>query len=54
MPAVREVVLLLVFFAVFLFLIQHSFELCQAVYEVTRLAHRADHRPFSARGPSST
>ena len=38
MPAVREVVFLLVFFAVFLFLIQHSFELCQAVYEVTRLA----------------
>ena len=38
MPAVREVVLLLVFFAVFLFLIQHSFELVQAVYEVTRLA----------------
>lgn len=38
MPAVREVVFLLVFFAVFLFLLQHSFELCQAVYEVTRLA----------------
>ena len=38
MPAVKEVVFLLVFFAVFLFLIQHSFELVQAVYEVTRLA----------------
>ena len=38
MPAVREVVFLLVFFAVFLFLVQHSFELCRAVYEVTRLA----------------
>lgn len=38
MPAVREVVLLLVFFAVFSFLLQHSFELMQAIYEVTRLA----------------
>ena len=38
MPAVREVVALLVFFAVFLFLLQHSFELMQAVYEVTRYA----------------
>lgn len=37
-PAVREVVFLLVFFAVFTFLLQHSFELCQALYEVTRLA----------------
>lgn len=38
MPAVKEVVFLLVFFAVFLFLLQHSFELCRAVYEVTRFA----------------
>ena len=38
MPGVKEVVFLLVFFAVFLFLVQHSFELCRAVYEVTRLA----------------
>ena len=38
MPAVREVVALLVFFAVFIFLLQHSFELMQAVYEVTRYA----------------
>ena len=38
MPAVKEVVFLLVFFAVFMFLIQHSFELMQALYEVTRIA----------------
>jgi hypothetical protein len=38
MPAVKEVVFLLVFFAVFLFLIQHSFELMQGIYEVTRIA----------------
>ena len=38
LPGVKEVVFLLVFFAVFLFLVQHSFELCRAVYEVTRLA----------------
>ena len=38
MPGVKEVVFLLVFFAVFLFLIQNSFELMRAVYEVTRLA----------------
>lgn len=38
MPGVREVVLMLVFFAVFLFLIQNSFDLMQAVYEVVKLA----------------
>ena len=38
MPAVREVVFLLVFFAVCLFLVQNSFELMRAVYEVVRLA----------------
>ncbi|MDJ1649857.1 MULTISPECIES: conjugal transfer protein TrbL [Gordonibacter] len=38
MPGVKEVVLMLVFFAVFLFLIQNSFDLMQAVYEVARLA----------------
>ena len=38
MPGVKEVVFLLVFFAVFLFLIQNSFELMRAIYEVTRLA----------------
>lgn len=38
MPAVKEVIFLLVFFAVFLSLLQHSFELCRAVYEVTRFA----------------
>lgn len=38
MPAVKEVVFLLVFFAVFTFLLQHSFELMQSLYEVTRIA----------------
>jgi len=38
MPGVKEVVFMLVFFAVFLFLIQNSFEIMRAVYEVTRLA----------------
>lgn len=38
MPGVKEVVFMLVFFAVFLFLIQHSFDLMQAVYEVVALA----------------
>ena len=38
MPGVREVVFLLVFYAVFLFVLQHSFELMQGVYEVSRLA----------------
>ena len=38
MPGVKEVVFLLVFFAVFLFLIQNSFELMRSIYEVCRLA----------------
>ena len=38
MPGVKEVVFLVVFFAVFLFLIQNSFEVMRAIYEVTRLA----------------
>ena len=38
MPGVKEVIFLLVFFAVFLFLVQHSFDLMQSVYEVVRLA----------------
>ena len=38
LPGVKEVVFLLVFFAVFLFLLQNSFDLMQAVYEVTKLA----------------
>lgn len=38
LPGVKEVVFLLVFFAVFLFLIQHSFELMQSIYEVVGLA----------------
>ena len=40
MPGLREVVFLLVFFAVFLFLVQNSFELMRAIYEVARLAIR--------------
>lgn len=38
MPGVKEVVFLLVFFAVFLFIIQNSFDIMQAIYEVTKLA----------------
>ena len=38
MPGVKEVVLMLVFFAVFLFLVQNSFDLMAAVYEVVKLA----------------
>lgn len=38
LPGVKEVVFLLVFFAVFLFLIQNSFDLMTAVYEVVGLA----------------
>lgn len=38
MPGVKEVVFMLVFFAVFLFLIQNSFDIMQAVYEVVKLA----------------
>ena len=40
MPGVKEVVFLLVFFAVMLFLVQNSFELMRALYEVARLAIR--------------
>lgn len=38
LPGVKEVVFLLVFFAVFLFLIQNSFELMEAIYAVVGLA----------------
>lgn len=38
MPGVKEVVFLLVFFAVFLFLIQNSFDLMAAIYEVCGVA----------------
>lgn len=38
MPGVKEVIFLLVFFAVFLFLVQNSFAIMQAIYEVTKLA----------------
>lgn len=40
MPGVKEVVFLLVFFAVFLFLIQNSFDLMTSLYEVVGLAIR--------------
>ena len=38
MPGVKEVIFLLVFFAVFLFLAQNSFAIMQAIYEVAKLA----------------
>lgn len=38
MPGVKEVVFMLVFFAAFLFLIQNSFDLMAAIYEVVKLA----------------
>ena len=38
MPGVKEVVFLLVFYAVFLFLLQNSFEIMRGVYEVSRIA----------------
>lgn len=38
MPGVKEVIFPLVFFAVFLFLVQNSFAIMQAIYEVTKLA----------------
>ncbi len=38
LPGVKEVVFLLVFFAVFLFLIQNSFEIMSSIYAVTKLA----------------
>jgi hypothetical protein len=38
MPDVKEVIFLLVFFAVFLFLLQNSFDIMQSIYEVTKLA----------------
>lgn len=38
LPGVKEVVFLLVFFAVFLFLIQNSFDLMASIYSVTKLA----------------
>ncbi len=38
MPGVKEVVFLLVFFAVFLFLAQNSFAIMQAIYEIAKLA----------------
>lgn len=38
LPGVKEVVFLLVFFAVFLFLIQNSFDIMASIYAVTKLA----------------
>ena len=49
-PGVKEVVFLLVFFAVFLFLIQHSFDLMAAIYEVVGLAIDRVEGLFGTRG----
>ena len=49
-PGVREVVFLLVFFAVFLFLVRNSFDLMGSVYEVVRLAIRRVTNLFGAGG----
>lgn len=49
-PGVREVVFLLVFFAVFLFLVRNSFDLMGSVYEVVRLAIRRVTDLFGADG----
>ena len=49
-PGVREVVFLLVFFAVFLFLVRNSFDLMGSVYEVVRLAIRRVTDLFGAGG----
>ena len=38
LPGVKEVIFLLVFFAVFLVLVQNSFAIMQAIYEVAKLA----------------
>ena len=38
MPGVKEVIFLLVFFAVFLFLVQNSFEIMQGIYGVAKIA----------------
>lgn len=38
MPGVKEVVFLLVFFAVFLFLVQNSFEIMQGIYGIAKVA----------------
>lgn len=51
MPGVREVVFLLVFFAVMLFLVQNSFELMRALYEVARLAIRRAASVVGSGGP---
>ena len=50
MPGVKEVVFLLVFFAVFLFLIQNSFELMEAIYSVVGLAIDRTMAIFAAGG----
>lgn len=50
LPGVKEVVFLLVFFAVFLFLIQNSFELMQAIYEVVGFAIERTANAFGTGG----
>ena len=49
-PGVKEVVFLLVFFAVFLFLIQNSFDLMASIYEVCGLAINRVEALFGAGG----
>lgn len=51
LPGVKEVVFLLVFFAVFLFLIQHSFELMASIYEIVGLAIDRTEALFGTGGP---
>jgi hypothetical protein len=46
MPGVKEVVFLLVFYAVFLFLLKNSFDIMQAVYEVSRIAIQRVYGPL--------
>lgn len=50
LPGVKEVVFLLVFFAVFLFLIQNSFDLMASIYEVWRARHRPSRGALRAGG----
>ena len=51
MPGVKEVVFLLVFFAVFLFLIQNSFDLMTSLYEVVRARDTQGGGPLRHRQP---
>ena len=50
MPGIKEVVFLLVFFAVFLFLLKNSFEIMSSIYAVTKLAIERIINMFGAGG----